>query len=350
MNKHLQDPNLLPTIEELLRAVQPSKGCLLLYDSQIPQKVVTKIQEALDPRATFGISGGEKIKSIDGYQKIVSWLLQKTATSKDRLIVLGGGSLIDLGGFVASTYHRGMKLELIPSTLLAMVDASIGGKNGINIDGIKNVVGTIYQPSAIFICPGLLDSFSKEELLYSVPEMVKHALLDSESHFHAIEEHFKKGNWTDLIERSARFKSALVHNTSEKRDLLNLGHTIGHAIEGVLGPSCSHGSAVFAGLLGEIGLGVHLGLTNPEVLKRLEKLPLYSIFPDLRSISFDELFEKMVRDKKSINGKVGVVFIKDIGSPIGVRFVDRSALEYAWGVCQMRSVQMRSVNGYQNRS
>lgn len=339
MSQHLQHPYLMPSIDELLHHLQPCKSCFLLHDPQIPSTVVDRIKAALDPKALFAALGGDESKSLEMYGQVLSWLLKNQATSKDMLVVLGGGALTDLGGFVAATYHRGMKVAFIPSTLLAMVDAAIGGKNGINIDGIKNVAGTIYQPSNIFICPELLNSFSHSELLYSVPEMVKHALLDSEDHFQAVESHFKKGSWAELIERSARFKTNLIQKFPEKRDLLNLGHTIGHAIEGCIGAKCLHGSAVFAGLLGEIALGVHLGETNPEVYKRLEKLPLFSIFPDLSSITFDELFEKMERDKKSDGKKIGVVFIKDIGSPIGVRFVERESLEYAFGVCR----------GFQNR-
>ncbi len=314
----------------------------LLYDQNIPGIFKDHLMRLVSPYSSYPVYGGEDAKSIRTYEDVQKWLMLNGAKGSDHLVVLGGGTLSDLGGFVAATYHRGMKLILIPSTLLSMVDASIGGKNGVNFCGIKNMIGTLYQPEAIFIFPELLTTLSHQELLQGCVEMYKHALLDSFDHLEQIEELLRcwdKNLLVKLIERSARYKVKVVEESvvnPEIRHQLNFGHTFGHAIESVVSPKCTHecahGGAVFLGMMFELMYGVQQGITDPVLYERIRSLiPIFKpILPKLDQQSFESVYGAMCLDKKSAHHEVRLFCLRDVGEHLGLGVATRKSLKQVW--------------------
>ncbi len=216
----------------------------------------------------FILDGGEEVKSIDQASKIWHWLTTGAATRATLVVCIGGGAVTDMAGFAASTYKRGVPTAIIPSTLLAAADAAIGGKTGIDLDGLKNQVGTFHQPEYVAIIPSLFTTLPPREILSGYGEMLKTALLDSAeaaAKMISIGQDIlsEKEKLFTLIESCARFKQKICDEDFREqgmRKILNLGHTLGHALESFLRlhqRPISHGHAVIIGLLGE-GIISHL--------------------------------------------------------------------------------------------
>ena len=189
--------------------------------------------------------------------------------------------MLDLVGFVAATFQRGLPYYAVPTTLLAMVDASIGGKNGVNVLDVKNLIGTIYHPEKIFIDVSFLETLPYFEMQNGVVEMIKHALLDGHESVAILEKDLErllkkeKEVLIRAISKNVQFKKEVVEasaKTPRKRDLLNFGHTIGHALEALEGFTISHGQAVAMGILAECRLAYQLGLLSKENLERISTL------------------------------------------------------------------------------
>jgi 3-dehydroquinate synthase len=265
------------------------------------------------------IPSGESNKQLDICQLVWQQLFQYQATKHTLLINVGGGMLSDLGGFVASIYKRGIHYINIPTTLLAMVDASLGGKTGIDFEGIKNAIGTFQHPSAVYINPLFLHTLPERVLRSGIAEMIKHALLQGPSQFNRIQ-HWDKDDFcqSEAIKESVLFKKSIVmqdEHDQQIRQTLNLGHTIGHAIESaslLSTQSLLHGEAVMLGLIYELMLS-HLMFDLP--LQNIEQLLWMKqrIFPGLHRIfTFDELIPFIKQDKKN-NTNIQMSLLKQVG-------------------------------------
>lgn len=263
-------------------------------------------------------------------------LLDLEFDRRDKLVCLGGGVITDLGGFVGSTYKRGIKTYHIPTSLLGMVDASIGGKTGINFQGFKNQVGTFNGEIKTLICPQFLSSLPQEELLSGFAEMIKHAVLDGTEH---LEKLLKLGavdanSLSPLIEQSARFKERIValdFQESGARQQLNFGHTIGHAIEAfshAKDEALTHGHCVALGMLVELIL--HDCQTEDFDFLQSSVRKLVTAHFDttpLAKLSAEKLLPYLLHDKKNQGESVMMTQLEGVGKYTGVTPINMDNLD-----------------------
>lgn len=289
--------------------------CLPVFLKKIPQL----------EHEVLVIPEGEEHKTIATCLQLWNKLSQKGADRNSLLINLGGGVVTDLGAFVACTFNRGIEFINIPTSLLAMVDASVGGKNGVDLGKLKNQVGTIKNPLLVVIEPEFLDTLPQEQRLSGLAEMLKHGLITSEAYWNKI----KDISWNDkqdvfsLIWESIEIKNKVVtEDPLEKgiRKTLNYGHTLGHAIESYhlehpQREKLLHGEAVAVGMI----LATYL---SSELLE-FSKVTLFDVTSHINSIykkiiftteDVEEIIKLLVYDKKNSHGKVCFVLLKDIGS------------------------------------
>jgi 3-dehydroquinate synthase len=264
------------------------------------------------------IPSGEEFKNQRTVDFVIDRLINLGVDRNSQLIGIGGGVVTDITGHIASIYMRGIDFGFVPTTLLAMVDASIGGKNGIDVGLYKNMIGNINQPSFIFYDFSLLNTLPKEEMINGFAEIVKHACIKDKSMFKYLENHDlktlikKKNELYKLIQLNGQLKTNVVRRDEKEngeRKLLNFGHTLGHAIENMY--QLSHGQAVSIGMVYACKISesqIGFGETNRviDVLKRYE-LPTEFKFEKRK------VFDNMKKDKKKENDKMNYILLKNIG-------------------------------------
>lgn len=274
----------------------------------------------------FTLPDGESYKNLDIVSLIYEFLLKNNTSRFEPLIALGGGVVGDLTGFVASTYKRGMPFIQVPTTLLAQIDASIGGKNGVNHRYGKNVIGTFYQPEMVIVDVNFLQSLPDREFRNGIAEMIKYGLTADQELFYLLEENREKILKRDvcllaeLVVRSIKIKSGIVEEDEKelkgKREILNFGHSIGHAIEMLSGYSrFSHGEAVAIGMVEESRIAVARGFLKQEKFERIKEiLESYGLpaFPPA-GLKKDDIRDVLYQDKKVKGGYIRVPFLMDIG-------------------------------------
>ncbi|MFF2908911.1 3-dehydroquinate synthase [Paenibacillus sp. NPDC057934] len=270
---------------------------------------------------------GESSKNLKTVEGIYSFLIENKIQRQDTMIALGGGVVGDITGFVASTYLRGISFIQCPTTLLAQVDSSVGGKVGFNFCNIKNNIGSFYQPKMVMINPDFLKSLTRRNINGGIVEILVHCLISSEHLFEYVLDHIQDiySNHHDILEylvyENCKIKSDIVCSDEfdyGKRAILNFGHTIGHAVEAVSEFSLTHGEAVSIGIVGAFILGEKLGLTkNGEKEKVISLLSSISLPIDLKGFDIDTVYERILYDKKS-HGE-GIEFIV----PISIGHVER---------------------------
>lgn len=275
----------------------------------------------------FSFPSGEQYKTRATKEVLENQLFEKGLGRDTCVIALGGGVVTDIAGYVAATYCRGIPLVMIPTSLLGMVDASIGGKTGVNVPYGKNMLGCIYQPNKVVIDPSTLKSLPKKELANGVVEMIKHGLILDCKLFEDLDTYSNQVLALDAavlekaIFESCRVKKEIVEQDEKEngqRRLLNFGHTIGHAIECLTQYFISHGEAVAIGLLVESYLSVKLGILDPKSFDRIKKVLLqYGLPLQLPSrFPIQTILNAMALDKKSLKGKPRFVIIDAIGSSL----------------------------------
>lgn len=271
----------------------------------------------------YVIEPGEKSKDLGVVADICRWLLEKGADRSSFITGIGGGVVCDLAGFVASTYMRGVEFGFVATSLLAQVDAAIGGKNGVNLDGYKNIIGTFNQPEFVICDVDLLISLPDKEYINGMAEVIKHALIDDYRQFVRLEQNItpvlarERNEMEYIVTHSAGIKARIVEldemEHGERRKL-NLGHTWGHAIEKVSG--VPHGEAVSAGIAFAASLSVRKGLLKEEEEKRvLDLLRSYDL-PVHNPADPAEVFNVLARDKKKEGGSIHFVLMKGIGEVV----------------------------------
>lgn len=272
----------------------------------------------------LSIPTGEEYKTRATKEHLENQLFEKRCGRDTCVIALGGGVVTDLVGYVAATYCRGVPYVMIPTSLLGMVDASIGGKTGVNVPHGKNMLGCIYQPKKVVIDLSLLDTLPKKEFANGMVETIKHALIANASFFEELEKQSDiiadKNALQKVVYKSCSIKKEIVeHDEKEKgkRFLLNFGHTVGHALEHLTDYAISHGEAVAIGIIVESYISVMLGILDEESFNRIRqifvqyKLPL--TLP--KQFPIQTLLEAMSLDKKSLKGKPRFVILEKIGKP-----------------------------------
>ena len=299
------------------------------------------------------LEAGEVTKNLTSVQLVWDFLLKHHATREAVLVNLGGGMITDLGGFAAATYMRGIRFVNIPTTLLAMVDASSGGKTGFDYQGIKNVIGTFTPPMATLIHLDFLRTLPAEELLSGFAEMLKHALIASQEEWVKLlqllqeelhhEQLVEALGSTGVLQASIAIKEKVVaqdpHETS-LRKILNFGHTVGHAIESAAleHNALPHGYCVLWGMVAEVYLSVvKLGCSR-EVLQQLTQIMLqYYGRPQCNCKQREQLIQRMYRDKKnSANRTPNFTLLRAVGEPEINQYVSEKdideALEYLFSL------------------
>ena len=257
-------------------------------------------------------------KNIATFENIIKELVNFKADKNTILVGIGGGEITDLTGFIASIYMRGVICEYIPTTLLAIVDAAIGGKNAINYYNIKNIIGTIYQPNNIYINIDYLNTLSIDEINNGYAEIIKISLLRSKKLLDFVYDYIKKGEYNsnileNIIKESIELKIQIVSDDefdNNIRNLLNFGHTIGHILE--LNYNISHGEAIIIGMYYESLIAKELGLIDRNLLKEIDTY--LSILKDnYTKYSLSSYLDYIYLDKKNNNGIINFPFIKSIG-------------------------------------
>jgi 3-dehydroquinate synthase len=301
---------------------------------------------ALAPRLrdaeTIGVPAGESSKSLSVCQDIWQHLTVRAADREALLINLGGGVVSDLGGFIAGAYKRGIRCVHVPTTLMGMVDAAIGGKSGIDLGGVKNMVGMFHDPLGVYVHVPFLRSLGKRELLNGVAEMIKHGLVRDASHYEALREAplHNLDALSPLVERSVAIKAEVVREDPREggqRKLLNFGHTIGHGIEAFSWEggqrALLHGEAVALGMIAEAWLSWRQGLLERAACDRIAHhlLSLYKPYA-LQGDEDHRIIELMRNDKKNSAGQFRFTLLNGIGSaqvdvPVTAAQV-QEALEY----------------------
>jgi len=309
-------------------------GLLELHGST----VTDALQEAGFTPYTCAIPDGERSKTLDTAATLFTWLAEAGADRQSILCAFGGGVVGDVAGFVAATYMRGIPFVQIPTSLLAMVDSSIGGKTGVNHALGKNLIGAFYPPCAVCTDITLLRTLPEREYLCGLSEIVKAGVINDADLFAFIEAQVDAIRQRDeqvlttLIERSIAVKVGVVQEDPTERGvraILNFGHTIGHALEAVTAyEQYSHGEAVAIGMALVARLSAELNYCSEAVCERvyavLEALGLPVAYAD---IDPERLLEVMAHDKKALDGVVHFIMLKDIGSVVYRQEVPLGALQ-----------------------
>lgn len=305
-----------------------SKHCLPVFESKYLRE---------NQFTHWEIEAGEEHKSLEKAQELWTRLMQREADRTTIIIVLGGGMLTDLGGFVGSTYKRGIRTVYVPTTNLAMTDAAIGGKTGVNFMGVKNQIGTFYLPEAVLIDPIFLETLPERELKSGFAETIKHALIAEPKLWQLIKEKSIDACLKDanIILHSMHIKEHVVESDSHDfglRQSLNLGHTIGHALEGISQNAekpILHGEAVIFGMLAELQIAKELEILSESDFTEIENyLTANYCFDFLHEVSDDAMMQHMLNDKKNTKGKITFSLISNIGEPrLGVHVSDELILK-----------------------
>ena len=265
------------------------------------------------------LNDSEKAKDISSALDSINYLAQIKADRDTLLIAYGGGSVSDHVGFVASVFKRGIKYINIPTTLLGMIDASIGGKTAINIGSLKNQIGTFYQPSKVLIDFNLIDTMPDSVINDGLGEMFKYAILNGRDMLDSFQDYLDSRNselLNSLILKCIDIKLGIVSVDERDQGLrktLNLGHTFGHAIESDSQNKISHGEAVINGILMVSYLSFKKGSLSKEDLKQIELIGLRLINQRFKTNNINQYIKFMLNDKKNQNNQIGIVMILSIG-------------------------------------
>lgn len=264
----------------------------------------------------YAIEPGEAHKTLEDWHGMLTFMAQQQVTRSDCIVALGGGIPGDMAGFAAACYLRGVRFVQVPTTLLAMVDSSVGGKTGVNLENGKNQVGAFYQPRLVLCDPDVLSTLPPETLADGVSESIKYGMLGETEVF----DWFENGDWTshteELIQRCVQAKADLVEADERDtgcRQFLNLGHTLGHAIEKNSDYRITHGHAVAIGMVLAAKLAVQLGLCAPETTERLTATLRRNDLPTETDLTPAQLTSVALSDKKRTGGTLTLVLPEKVG-------------------------------------
>jgi len=340
--------NLIPNAGEHIPQFVKRDPAIIVTDVNVAElhleNIVKSLQEANITSKTILLPAGENTKSYEGFCELLNDILDTGIERRSCLIALGGGVIGDITGFAASVLLRGIDFIQIPTTLLAQVDSSVGGKTGINTQHGKNLVGSFYQPRLVLADTTVLDTLPRRELLAGYSEIVKYGLLGDRPFFEWLEE-----NGHSLIEGDEELRrKAIVTSCSAKasivaqdekesgsRALLNLGHTFGHALEAEtgFGDKLLHGEAVSIGMTMAFDLSARMGLCSTEDAARVRKhlnvvgLPVDPTNIAGQSWKCDALLSHMAKDKKVRDGKMTFILPRGIGDSFITSDVDLALVE-----------------------
>ena len=302
-----------------LPGLLPENGVIIITDDNIHRLYGDKFP----PAPVISVSPGEESKKLEVIADLAAKLLEAGIDRNGFILAIGGGVVCDLAGFLASVYLRGIRCGYVSSSLLSQVDASTGGKNGVNLGGTKNILGVIRQPEFVICDPAMLMTLPEEEYLSGLSEMIKTAIIGDREMFEEIERNFtgimnrEYDLMTRLVERSVKFKAAVVTEDEKEaglRRILNFGHTFGHAIEMQTG--VKHGFAVAAGMELATGFSLEKGLIDQtdrdRIMNMLGKFGLILKY----EIPWERIERLVMHDKKKSGSGIHFVFTSGIGKAV----------------------------------
>ena len=327
--------NLLRNFSKILNKNKINLNkCLLVIDNNIPQKNLNKIITTLKKKKifTYYFNSSEANKNQESINKIIDILLRNNFHRNDYLISIGGGITGDVASYAASIFKRGMNFINIPTTLLAQVDSSIGGKTGINSKYGKNLIGTFYQPKLVISDTNFLKSLSKREIICGYAEILKHSLIRNEKLFNYLDKNaykilnLKKPFIEKAIYESCLIKKKVVEKDEKEKNLrkiLNFGHTFGHAYEATnkYSKKLNHGEAVLLGITNATKFSYKNNYINKKnyerILSHLNKLKLPTkISKFFSKKDSKKILSFMKKDKKNYDSKINLILLKKIGKSI----------------------------------
>ncbi len=280
-------------------------------------------EEKFKEYATIKLPAGEEFKQQRTVDDIISQLLELQADKQTVLVGVGGGVVTDMAGYAASIYKRGIKLMLVPTSVLAMVDAAVGGKNGVDVGPFKNMVGTVYQPDHLLFDYGFLDTLPEEEWVNGFAEIIKHACIKDASFFDFLSQKdladFRndKNLLSALIEKNVSIKTTVVLKDEFEtgdRKLLNFGHTIGHAIENMY--NLPHGHAISIGMVAAATISEEINnFHSADKQKIIALLEQYHL-PVKHAFDKDDMWNILVMDKKRTNDMMSFILLDAIGAAV----------------------------------
>ncbi len=336
----------LARLGEIVRATAPARRCALVADANVVGLHAAAARAALEAAGydvlLVKLPTGESHKTLDTVRCVYDALLDARLDRRSPVIALGGGVTGDTAGFVAATYLRGVPFVQCPTTLLAMVDSSVGGKVGVNVPQGKNLIGSFHQPVVVVADPLALSTLPLREVCCGLAECVKHAIIGDETLFTFIEENADAILRVDarvvtaLVRRNVEIKAAVVaadERESGVRAHLNLGHTFGHAIEATTGfGPIQHGEGVALGLIAATTAAANLGICDSTLPRRVSEL-LARLGLPVRAILGDEdsLYAAMRLDKKARDERIRFVLPAKIGEVVIRDDLPRAAVAAAWG-------------------
>lgn len=323
---------LLDRIGEIVRAAAPARRYAIVTDSNVGGIYAARVARAIgtDRATTFTIPAGESHKTRDSWTRVTDDLLGERFGRDSAVIALGGGVIGDLAGFVAATFMRGIPFVQVPTTLLAMVDASVGGKTGVDTPAGKNLVGAFHQPAAVVGDIATLLTLPIAQLKAGMAEAVKHGVIADADYFDAVAAassdiqglDVMSETMLDLVSRSVEIKADVVRRDEREsgvRKTLNFGHTIGHAVEQLSGYSLLHGESIALGMVAESRIAEKLGLAEQGTASRVESVVRALGHPTRlpSSMDGDAVIAATHGDKKARAGRVEYALPTRIGAMAG---------------------------------
>jgi len=319
---------IFKSLPEIFRKSDLPLRTFVVIDKKVDRIYGTSIRKIInnfsDKTYFLQLESSEKIKSLTTANQIYSELLKNNFGRDTVIISFGGGTISDLVGFAASTFMRGVYLVHIPTTLLSAVDSCVGGKTGVNLKGIKNTIGTFYQPEFVLIDTNFMSSLPREEVISGFGEVIKYSYLTDKKFYTKLHSNYelvlKKSPvfLNEIIYFSVKIKSAIVSKDEKEetglRKILNFGHTFAHALESNSMYKLSHGKAVVLGIICALKLSYEKKLINEKQLNYMLKLPLrFKSSINIKKMKGEALLSKMSFDKKSSAGKIQFILLKNFG-------------------------------------
>jgi 3-dehydroquinate synthase len=309
----------------------PVSKCLFVVDENVDKyhsSLIKKLSALIDAKNfKYLFKATEKNKNLNQVEKIYKFLINNNFNRDSSIISIGGGITGDLASFSASTYMRGINFFQVPTTLLSMVDSSVGGKTGVNFGSRKNIIGTFYQPKGVYIFNNFLSTLPKSEIISGAGEILKYAFLADEKNYLLIKDSLKKifmgdiYNFDRTISSCLNIKSNIVavdeKETTGLRKILNLGHTFAHAFESASNFRLKHGEAVIGGIYSALFLSEKSGYLDKNLLtKFISDFNFIKPNKILKKLDLEVIYDLMNSDKKNTGGKIRFVLLQDIGNVI----------------------------------
>lgn len=319
--------DLLNNINEIILQILGRTKIMIVTDGNVGplygERLVRNLRRAGFETSLVQVPAGEGSKSIETAMELYISALERNINRHSAILALGGGVVGDLAGFVAATYMRGIDFLQIPTSFLAQVDSSVGGKVAINLNNIKNIIGAFYQPKLVLIDPSVLSTMPERGYREGVAEVIKYGIIYDDSLFCRLEQKAsKKLTGEDIlyaIKRSCQIKAQIVSSDEREkglRTILNFGHTVGHALEAVSGKGkLLHGEAVALGMIVETKIAFNRGIIDGITFNRIETL-IKSMVPAMiaERINIDLLIDVMKYDKKNTDNKITFILPRKIGN------------------------------------